>query len=374
MSAAGETEVQTPQSQQDTNDVSADIRAAINEARGDSEAPVKLVMDRPRNDAGQFTRQEGQDGKEAAAPKPEKRPTLSLPEKTKPADAQGTATPGASAMSDQVVQAVKPPDSWTNPMKAKFAAMDRETQEYIAQRDRETRAAISRTDEFTDLGRRAREAAAPYDAIIRAEGGDTLGMLKDYLNYAYVFRTASPQQKVAALHQLATQFNIPLGVPAQQGPSPYSALEQQLRQQQQSLEQMRLERQQEIQQRSQDEQAGYESVFEDFAGEAGHEHFETLRPAMGQLMMQGHAKTLEEAYEQAAWANPEIRATLLQARDMAAQTTRNQGLNAKATAARQAAVSVTGAPGNAKPVVTNASVGSVEDDLRAAFRQHSGRV
>jgi hypothetical protein len=362
-------DVEIPQSQTDSSDVTADIRAAINEARGDSEAPVKLTLDRPRDaNTGQFTEKP----RDAEPPKETKRPTLTLPEK-KQAPAQDTGEQQQAAQTAEKPPAGAP-NSWSAPMKAKWGGIDPEVGAYIQQREVEMQKRLSQQDEFTDLGRRAKEAAAPYEAIIRSEGGDTLGMLKDYLNYAYVFRSANPQQKVAALHQLARQFNIPLSVPAQPAQGPQSAIELQLAQANQRIEQMDQRWQQFTTQQAQQEQDGYESVFADFAREPGHEHFERLRPMMGRLMQQGMAADLEQAYETAVYMDPELRAMQQQAASQAQAATRNEGLQGKADAARRAAVSVRGAPGSSKPVVNGGSVGSVEDDLRAAFRQHAGRV
>ena len=83
---------------------------------------------------------------------------------------------------------------------------------------------------------------------------------------------------------------------------------------------------------------------------------------------------LDDAYDRAIYATPEIRSGLEAARTAAASGQRLTELNAKTERAKSAAVSVTGGPGSSRPLNGSGSVGSIEDDLRAAMREHSGRV
>lgn len=91
--------------------------------------------------------------------------------------------------------------------------------------------------------------------------------------------------------------------------------------------------------------APYLSEVERFKGEAGHEHFEELRPAMHALISSGSAKTLQEAYEQAYRAHPTHGQTWL-----ATQLAEKQKADAfAAQQARAAAVQVKGAPSQSSP-------------------------
>jgi hypothetical protein len=55
-----------------------------------------------------------------------------------------------------------------------------------------------------------------------------------------------------------------------------------------------------------------ESTISQFAADPKRPFFNDVRFHMGQLIQAGAAKSLEEAYEQATWANPAIRAHLLE--------------------------------------------------------------
>src|ERR1700761_8633630 len=247
----------------ETDDVAGDIRAALDTIKGDNEAPVKMTLDRPRDESGKFVE---------AKVEP-KRPVLTLPNKTDAAPASPVAAPVEGAEpATPAPQTAQAPIAWAAPMKEKFAALPPDVQAYITKRETEAHQAITRVDDDVRFGKKVREIASPYKAIIAAEGGDELSMLPLYLNTAYVFRQGSPQQKLQALHSLAQQFNIPLGNPVQQGLPAHNPAIESL---QQRLERIEQERQQEIQQGQFQEQAGIKSEVDAFAAEPGHEHFET---------------------------------------------------------------------------------------------------
>jgi len=74
-----------------------------------------------------------------------------------------------------------------------------------------------------------------------------------------------------------------------------------------------------------------------FAAQPGHEHLDTLRPSMVVLLQAGQATDLQDAYDKAAWMNPNVRGILQQAENLK----RSQSLNKN----RNAAAAVTGSPG-----------------------------
>lgn len=82
----------------------------------------------------------------------------------------------------------------------------------------------------------------------------------------------------------------------------------------------------------------------DPSGKLAHPWFNDVRPLMGALMAGGQAKTLSEAYDQACYANPTIRADLMR-EAVAAEAAKRR---AAADKARQAGGSITGSPGVAR--------------------------
>lgn len=71
-------------------------------------------------------------------------------------------------------------------------------------------------------------------------------------------------------------------------------------------------------------------------GHLKHPDFEHLKPAMGALMQSGRANDLEDAYEQAKWADPEIRQKLLDEQKRQASEQSEKQRKEKAARARNA--------------------------------------
>jgi hypothetical protein len=90
---------------------------------------------------------------------------------------------------------------------------------------------------------------------------------------------------------------------------------------------------------------------------------------MATLLSSGQAADLQEAYDQACWADPAVRPLILTDQQRAAQAKAADEARAKAWAARRASGSVTGAPGAGGSPSQRASNpnASVEDDVREAY-------
>lgn len=101
-----------------------------------------------------------------------------------------------------------------------------------------------------------------------------------------------------------------------------------------------------------------------------HPHFDKVRATMGQLITAGKAANMEEAYEQAIWLDPEIRAGLITAQ--AARTAEEAKTKAREQAekARKAGVSVPGgSPVNGNVAATPQKFSDGRDAARAAMDQ-----
>jgi len=112
-----------------------------------------------------------------------------------------------------------------------------------------------------------------------------------------------------------------------------------------------------------------------FRNDPANLYFENVREEVAHRIQSGRAATLKDAYEQAIWADPDIRPLLIAAqapkpaapdpaRERAAQDQR------KAAEAARASGSVTGAPapGSQAP---REPPGSVRDSIQAAIREHT---
>lgn len=272
--------------------------------------------------------------------------------------------------------ALAPPNGWSAEAKAIWHTLPKEVQEAAVQREKDVAKFTSTRDEHASFGKEIYQAVQPYLATIKAEGGTPVTAVQSLLNTAYVLRTGSPEQKKQLLLQTAKEFGVDLSAPspAAQPNGAGHQLTPQLAALQNEVQQLRgflTQGQQAEQQRI---QAEVSTEIQAFAADPKHTHFETVKGHMSALIASGAAKDLQDAYDQAVWARPDTRATLLAQQRAEEEQKRTSEARAKAEAARKRAVSVTGGPGNTAAASTPASRGSVREDLMAALEASSGAV
>lgn len=108
--------------------------------------------------------------------------------------------------------------------------------------------------------------------------------------------------------------------------------------------------QQRDQQQEQASQQQIQQQVQEFANERDEQgnlkrpHFEQLKTAMGGLLQSGHATTLEDAYEQAKWADPQVREQLLKEQTRQASENTEKQRKKKAQKAKKARTPSTSAP------------------------------
>lgn len=344
------------------------IRAAI---RGD-ETPV--VNDTPAPVESKPSVARDETGKFAQVQKDKPRETLTLPAKVE----------AAVPVVDNAVQPTfKAPDGWKGELKALFPTLPPEIQAEISRREADTHKALTKQDEERTLGKRVNEMATPYLPTIKAEGATVEKAFQDYLQTAHVLRSGNPVQKAQSILAVMNQFkvnpqdlfsilqsgNVNLGGAVQ--PAQYNPVIETLTQRLGRLEQ---ERQQEIQQRQLQEEHSLQGQIDDFSSKPGHEHFEKVRTHMGVLLENGLANDLEDAYQKAVYAEPDIRSSLIASQSQAEQDKRLTEAKAKAEAARRAGGSVIGGPGSARPLNGSGADIPIEETIRSAIREASGRI
>jgi hypothetical protein len=135
------------------------------------------------------------------------------------------------------------------------------------------------------------------------------------------------------------------------------------------IEQMEGFLRQQTQAAQQAEMSRINSEIETFrADTAAHPYFDAVRPAMAQLMANNMAMTLQDAYDHACWAIPEVRSRILDDQKRTEQTGRAKVEREAAERARRAAVSVSSAPSSGR-AVRGREGKSIRDDLEAAFER-----
>lgn len=350
--------------------IEEDIRNAMASLKTDAEsAPSEPVIEKPRDDTGKFAEKQPETTS--------KRDTLSLPEKT------GDANAVVAEVSEAPVATLQAPKGLRPEFKAKFGELPADWQAEISRRESDAAKAVTAQDEERMLGKKVNEMASPYLPTIRAEGATVEKAFQDYLQTAHVLRQGTDYQKAQSIAAVMGQFKVNpqvllsilqggnVNTGNQPSPAQYNP---QLETLQQRVDRMERERQDEVQQRQLQEEHSLKSQIEDFSSKPGHEHFDRVRSHMGVLLENGMATDLDDAYNRAVYADPEIRSTLIASQEQATAGQRLSEVKAKAEAARRAGGSVSGGPGAARAMNGSGVNVPIEETIRAALRESQGRV
>lgn len=345
------------------DDIAADIRAAMTadpapapeplaDIQDVVEAPEAPQLEGQEND-GRVRDEHGRFVKKDEVAKPE--------EKAQPLTASPEVTP------EPPKETIRPPTSWSATAKAKFAALDPDIQKEILKREGDIEGGKAQWDAKGEKLNRYEALIAPHREKFAAQGLDEFSAINALLN-AQSMLERNPQE---AINFLARQYGaqLPNGPQAQlmgfqQPPAPQlDPYALQLTQHMQALQQ-RLDQQEQARER--EELSRLESEVETFRKD--NLYFDNVRGDMSKLLDAGLATNLQDAYDKACWANPEIRG-LLSSPPQAPKPPAAPG-----RPGAPAGLSVVGSPGSVQPVPQGDPNSSIEDDVRAALREVTGRV
>lgn len=312
---------------------------------------MKEVQDRLRDDQGRFAKADEKENHDPIDPPIDSAPTEPV---DKPVDKQ-EITPKADE--DPF------PQSWKKDYQRHWATLPPELKKYIREHEDQTRQTIIKQDEDRLTGKQYRELVTPYLPAIQAQGMNAMQALQGMLQQNYVLRHGTPAEKRELLLNAAKIYGIDISDPVETQPF----VDPQVQALQQQLAQLQAFQQQQVQAAQFQEKASIDSQIAAFASAPGHEHFQKVSTRMGALLASNQANDLEDAYQQAIWADPELRSTLLAAQQAEAEAKRAAEAKAKATAARNASGSVRGSSSGLASNVPPAPKGSLREELRAAL-------
>lgn len=267
-------------------------------------------------------------------------------------------------------EAIKAPQSWTPEAREKWAGLPPEIQRQVAKREKDTAAVLQESAGARKLAADFQAAVAPYEHMIRAEGGDTLKAVSSLFQTAAALRTAPPGHKAQLVAQLVRTYGIPIDAldAALSGETPKQSQQHQGEYRDPRLDQLlaRAEQAQQAKQQAVIQRAQQEAAA--FAEKA--EFIEDVRGEMADYIEMKHRQgvevTLQAAYDWATRGHPEI-SKVLQQRESAKTVATAQ---ASTQRARDAASSVKTQPAGPQGA---ASPKGVRGALEAAFTAHSGR-
>lgn len=255
----------------------------------------------------------------------------------------------------------KIPKNWeTGDRRKVWDAIAPEHRKHILEREEGVEKFVTTATEERAFGKTMRDAIAPFEQMIRAEGSDPVTAVSHLMQTAAFLRQGSPDQKRQLILKLAQDYGVNLGqVPDQASVQPHPDVEQ-LRTGMQTLTQWA---QQQEQQRIQTELAHAQSAIDDFTKTHPLFEKEEIRSQAGLLLKNGLCANLEEAYEKAVWADPTTRSQMILQESEKAKAERIADANRK----KSAAVTVTGSPNGSRTTVFEAKPGeSVRESINRA--------
>lgn len=228
--------------------------------------------------------------------------------------------------------AIAPPTSWKGNGKVEWQRLPQHIQKELADDYAQRDTVSNELNEFRSaIGERAQVLAAEYGSV--GNGLKSILAGADMANKNPVeFIRWLAQRNGINLSQLAGQAQGQGQQPAQDA-NPL----------QQEVVQLRNQLQQFLSQQTQSQTQTLQSQIQAFASDPAHPYFNDVRAEMGALMNAGRAKTMQEAYDMAVWAHPQVRPSLLEAE----RKKEAEAAAAKVEAAKKAAGSLTGSPAGA---------------------------
>lgn len=274
----------------------------------------------------------GKDGK--FAPKESKTDATPSEGASKAAETVATAQPAVDPAQEQQIA---PHPRWPEARKAAFNALPPEARKLALEIQAEHEAAFTRkSQEDADYRRSADpivQAVQPFQEYLQKVApvaGMTPGQLiNGLLSTEYQLRTGDPSTKYQAIAQIAQTYGVDLAALTRGEIAQPDPLINQLRQQVSELTQQFGAVREQSAQEQQRSLSLHIDTFANAKTEAGqpkYPHFERVRGFMGQLMANGQASTLEQAYAEATKPIQEAIAAELASRQKVTEETNKAAL------------------------------------------------
>jgi hypothetical protein len=328
----------------------------------------------------------------------ERAPSAAAAASTQPAASQQVAPAGqqqSAAAQTQGPDSRIAPQGWSAAMKAKWPSLPEDVRAEISRREADMHRAMTTRDDERAFGREFQQLTQQHQSIIQATGVTPQRLFSDFMGIVSTLRGPDPNAKARLLLDVARANGINLAAyvggaqqqrPANPNPQPgangqppanFAPLPPALQTMQQEWEQMKSQlaqqRQREDSERQARQQVEEQQTLQDimaFRSTPEARFFDEVRDHMIALLNGDVASNLEEAYSQAVWARPDLRAILQ--KEEADKSAQEQAKRQRAHAARQKGGSIRGGAGSS-PGSTEGNR-SLREELQAGFAEARSRV
>lgn len=279
--------------------------------------------------------------------------------------------PGEPA-AEPTVEAHAPVD-WPDEVKEQWSKLDPQVQAAISTRERHVNEVLQQSAGAREAVETFQGMIQPYIPLMQAEGvTDPLTAVNGLLQTTAALSLGSPQQKAQKIANLINHYGVDVQTLADaldgKAPDPQtSQFEQMLNERLAPVNQLLQRVNQAEQQSAQQVQQETTQTIEQFAQDPKNVHFNTVRTVMADFLdlaaQNGQDMTLDQAYERACMAVPEVATKVMSERANGIAGQNQQTLAGK----RAAAASVHGQPGAV-------GTGGIEEglSLRETLEQAAG--
>ena len=272
----------------------------------------------------------------------------------------------AASTESSATESIKAPSSWKPDVREHWSTLPAEVQAEIQRREGEIQKGLRDASEFSKVGKTFKEVVSPYEATFKSLDVTPEVAIGELLKADHTLRYAKPADKARRILGLMDHYGIGLDAmnevlsgeePADAAPALDPEVEARIANIEQALPNV-----------VEDNKAKADTMLSTFLATEP-EFYGDVRYQMADIIGAGHAGTLEEAYDQAVWANPSTRKVLL------SRQTAQEDAEAKRKADEIAAASgsVTGSPRSGNGTV-KADPKNLHSVIEAAFAGSSDRV
>lgn len=265
----------------------------------------------------------------------------------------------AQQQPEQQAPEIEPaPQSWRKEVAAKWKDVPPEVRAEIQRREADYHKGVESYKPAVQFAQEVGRAIEPYARNIQSSGVPVSQAIHTLLMTEDRLRNGDPQTKAQTIVKLAQDYGVDLSQAMHVPPPDPRAwhMEQQLHRERMAREEY---------QRALDERDNQTvtSEIEAFAQAKGHEHFAVVKQDMAAMLQSGMANTLQDAYDKAVWARPDLRQSLVEKERTEAEKRATE--QARRGKAKSAAVGVKGSPPSSSGALK--SNASIEDILAAAM-------
>jgi hypothetical protein len=249
--------------------------------------------------------------------------------------------------------------------------------------------ALTAHDEQRTYGRQFAEISQANSDVIMRAGVHPLRLYQDFLGIMKVLGGNDSNSKAALLRDVALRNGldmrallgmpqsapgnqVPANQPRPNGAPPQVVIPPHIEKMAQEWAQFQSDNQRKAQETElQQQQDTYQEIV-DFRAQPDAPYFDAVKDQMVALLQAGAAFTLKEAYDQATWARPDIRALRQQEEQRAAQAA--EAKRQRVQNARAKSGSIRGGSGSAPPPGGDPANRTLRQELEAGFADARSRV